>query len=84
MGKSVADFWKRSTLGIFRYDMSRTQSILRVATTASPVSAMEVRDRMLAIREEILRIRAAGRIQRTWRAICLLRLVRLRVAKHHS
>ncbi len=79
MGKSVADFWKDSTFGIFQYDMSRTQSIMRVATTASPVSGMEVRDRMLAVRAETRRIRAASRIQRTFRAIRLQHIIRRRV-----
>ena len=36
--KSVADFWPTVSCGILSYDMSRTQSIMRVATTASPVS----------------------------------------------
>ena len=42
MGKAVADFWPTWTLGLFSYNMSRTQSIMRVATTASPVSGQEV------------------------------------------
>ena len=37
------DFWPRASFGILGYDMSRSQSIMRVATTASPVAGMEVR-----------------------------------------
>ena len=42
MGKAVQDFWPRVSCGLLRYDMSRTHSIMRIATTASPVSGMEV------------------------------------------
>ena len=75
MGKTVADFWPVATCGVFGYDMSRSQSIMRVATTASPVSGMEVRERMLAIREDTRRIRAASSIQRIYRATRFIALV---------
>ena len=39
MGKDVADFWPAVSCGLLGYDISRSQSIMRVATTASPVSA---------------------------------------------
>jgi len=81
MGQTVADFWPRWTLGVFGYDMSRSQSIMRVATTASPVSGMEVRERMLAIREEMRRRRAVGCIQRTWRAVRFMRYVKVKVSE---
>ena len=43
LGKAVQDFWRLPLwLGQLSYDMSRTHSIMRVATTASPVSGMEV------------------------------------------
>ena len=47
MGKRVADFWPAVSGGYLGYDMSRTHSIMRIATTASPVSGAEVRDRMV-------------------------------------
>jgi len=56
--------------------MSRSQSIMRVATTASPVSGMEVRERMLAIQYETRRTQAASSLQRTWRALRLKRWMR--------
>jgi hypothetical protein len=46
MGKRVSDFWPSVSLGWLGYRMDRTHSILRVASTASPVSGAEVRDRM--------------------------------------
>ncbi len=45
MAKRVQDFWPRVTFGIFGYDMSRSQSIMRVATTACPVAGSDVRDK---------------------------------------
>ena len=51
LGKAVMDFWPRVTCGIFGYDMSRTHSIMRIATTASPVSGMEVREKTLELAE---------------------------------
>ena len=38
MAKSVQDFWSKVSFGLLGYDMSRSQSIMRIATTASPVS----------------------------------------------
>ena len=50
MGKAVQDFWPRVSLGLLRYDMSRSQSMMRIASTASPVSGMEVRERTQQLR----------------------------------
>ena len=52
MAKAVADFWTWISFGIFSYDTSRTHSIMRIATTASPVSGMEVREKTLELAEE--------------------------------
>ena len=49
LGKRVQDFWPSWTLGCLGYDMARTHSIMRIATTASPVSGAEVRDRTLQL-----------------------------------
>ena len=46
-----------------------TRASLRVATTASPVSGMEVRERMLAIMVDTRRSQAASSVQRIWRAV---------------
>ena len=76
MGEAVANWWPTATCGLFGYDMSRTQSMMRVATTASPVSGMEVRERIEEVREEMRRERAVRRIQRSWRSVRWGRWVR--------
>jgi len=67
MGKDVQDFWPRISFGFLGYDMSRTQSILRVASTASPVSGTQLRDKIIEVTLETQRTRAAFNIQRLWR-----------------
>ena len=52
MAKSVQDFWPKVSFGLLGYDMSRSQSIMRIATTASPVSGSDVRHKMLELAEE--------------------------------
>jgi len=47
MGKNVQDFWPRVSMGLLGYKMDRTHSIMRIATTASPVSGAEIRERMV-------------------------------------
>lgn len=42
MGRRVEGFWSYVSFGVLAYDMSRTQSMMRVATTASPVSGMDI------------------------------------------
>eukprot|EP00854_Cymbomonas_tetramitiformis_P005905 gene5905-7107_t len=51
-GKRVQDFWPSVSFGMLGYDMDRTHSIMRIATTASPIAATDVRNRMQAIAEE--------------------------------
>jgi hypothetical protein len=46
MGKRVQEFFAFISFGLLGYRMDRTQSILRIATTASPVSGADVRERM--------------------------------------
>ena len=47
----MQDFWTCASLGWLRYDMSRTQSIMRVATTACPTGGSEVREQMAALEQ---------------------------------
>jgi len=68
MGKACQDFWPRASFGALGYDMSRSQSIMRVATTASPVAGMEVRSRLQTIQEHKTLHLAASSIQRIWRS----------------
>mmetsp|Transcript_11734 Transcript_11734/g.25753 ORF Transcript_11734/g.25753 Transcript_11734/m.25753 type:complete len:726 (+) Transcript_11734:2053-4230(+) len=45
MGKKVENFFSRYTLGLLGYRYDRTHSIMRIATTASPISGADVRER---------------------------------------
>ena len=45
MGDRAQKFWRNVSFGYLGYRMDRTHSIMRIATTASPVSGAEVRDR---------------------------------------
>ena len=49
MAKKVQGFLLKVSFGLLHYDMDRTQSIMRIATTASPVSGMDMRDRILQL-----------------------------------
>jgi len=49
MGMRVQSFFPRISFGFLGYRMDRTHSIMRIATTASPVSGADVRDRMLEL-----------------------------------
>ena len=50
MGMRVQTFFETISCGLLGYRMDRTHSIMRIATTASPVSGADVRDRMLELR----------------------------------
>lgn len=44
MGDRVEKFFSKNTFGLLGYRKDRTHSIMRIATTASPISGAEVRD----------------------------------------
>ena len=46
MGKRVQEFFARISFGVLGYRMDRTQSIMRIATTASPISGSDIQQRM--------------------------------------
>jgi hypothetical protein len=46
MGKRVQSFFAHLSFGVLGYRMDRTHSIMRIATTASPISGSDVRQRM--------------------------------------
>jgi hypothetical protein len=46
MGMRVQNFFEKYSLGFLVYRMDRTHSIMRIATTASPISGSDVRQRM--------------------------------------
>jgi hypothetical protein len=82
MGKTVMDFWPRVSFGCLRYSMDRTQSIVRIATTAAPVTAMDVRALMLVHAKDMQRshmlelIRRIARKWREWTRAQMLRRIR--------
>ena len=49
MGTRVQSFFPKISFGYWGYRMDRTHSIMRIATTASPVSGADVRDRMVEL-----------------------------------
>ena len=67
MGARVARWWDAWSCGVLKYDMSRTQSIMRVATTASPVSGSEVRDKMLELRRNTAGVLIARHLAKAFR-----------------
>lgn len=66
MGHRVRSFWKRISFGLLGYRMDRTHSILRIATTASPVSGADVRERMEELRLMLQIEKSIELITRTW------------------
>eukprot|EP00980_Cylindrotheca_fusiformis_P028298 scaffold22589_cov138-Cylindrotheca_fusiformis.AAC.61 len=50
MGKRVEKFFSTVSFGLWSYRFDRTHSIMRIATTASPVSGSDVRQRMEHLR----------------------------------
>eukprot|EP00985_Skeletonema_marinoi_P028846 scaffold26129_cov108-Skeletonema_marinoi.AAC.1 len=49
MGSRVQNFFPNISFGYLGYRMDRTHSIMRIATTASPVSGADVRDRTVEL-----------------------------------
>lgn len=45
MGDRVEKFFSKNTFGLLGYRKDRTHSIMRIATTASPISGAEIRDK---------------------------------------
>ena len=66
MGSRVQRFFPRLSFGYLGYRMDRTHSIMRIATTASPVSGSDVRERMDTIKLKITIKKAVGIISAAW------------------
>jgi len=67
IGARVQQFFARISFGLLAYRMDRTHSIMRIATTASPVSGADVRERMEELRLILKIERSVQLIQRSWR-----------------
>lgn len=67
MGSRVQSFFPKISFGLLGYRMDRTHSIMRIATTASPVSGADVRERMEELRLMLKVERSVQLITRTWR-----------------
>jgi len=75
MGKTVQDFWPKISCGYLGYDMSKSHSIMRIATTASPVSGSEMRERVVQLHEAQ---------RRKWAHTLIQSYCRMRAAKVSS
>ncbi len=64
MGMRVQTFFEKISFGLLGYRMDRTHSIMRIATTASPVSGADVRERMLELHHRYKILKAVDIITR--------------------
>jgi hypothetical protein len=67
IGYRVQSFFPKVSFGMLGYRMDRTHSIMRIATTASPVSGADVRKRMEELRLMLKIERSVQLICRTWK-----------------
>ena len=66
MGTRVQQFFPRVSCGYLGYRMDRTHSIMRIATTASPVSGSDVRERKDTIKLKYSIKKAVDVISSAW------------------
>ena len=66
MGKRVENFFSKLSFGLLGYRYDRTHSIMRIATTASPVSGADVRERSRHLRLTTRVRRALEVVSFTW------------------
>mmetsp|Transcript_28893 Transcript_28893/g.59244 ORF Transcript_28893/g.59244 Transcript_28893/m.59244 type:complete len:178 (+) Transcript_28893:219-752(+) len=67
MGMRVQTFFPKISFGLLGYRMDRTHSIMRIATTASPVSGADVRERMDELRLMLKIEKSVQLIERAWK-----------------
>lgn len=74
MGHRVQSFFPKISFGYLGYRMDRTHSIMRIATTASPVSGADVRDRMVELHlrfkidKAVSMVARRFKVWKTWKA----------------
>ena len=83
MGSRVQTFFPKMSFGLLGYNMDRTHSIMRIATTASPVSGADVRDRMAHLAQIKVVESSAKMIADAWRAYKKAKTERI-VREFHS
>jgi hypothetical protein len=66
LGTRVQQFFPAVSLGYLRYRTDRTQSMCRIATTASPVSGADVRERMDSMKLTKVIIQSVRTITNAW------------------
>jgi hypothetical protein len=66
LGTRVQEFFPSISLGYLGYRTDRTHSMLRVATTASPVSGTHLRERMEAMKLTRVMIQSVRTITNAW------------------
>lgn len=67
MGSRVQSFFPKISFGLLGYRMDRTHSIMRIATTASPVSGADVREKMEELKVMLTIERSVQLIARAWK-----------------
>ena len=67
MGSRVEEFFPKISFGLLGYRKDRTHSIMRIATTASPVSGADVRDRMVELHLRFKIQKAVNLVERNYR-----------------
>ncbi len=76
MGSRVSNFFKNVSFGLLGYRMDRSHSIMRIATTASPISGAEVRERAQALSYERKLNDAVDVIANAWKSYRSARVYR--------
>jgi hypothetical protein len=66
MGHRVENFFEHISFGCLGYRIDRSHSMLRIATTASPISGSDVRERMETLRLMTSVNQAVATIQQQW------------------
>merc|ERR1711862_41684 len=66
IGKRVQSFFPRISFGFLGYRIDRTHSVMRIATTASPISGAEVRERMYTMQLVTKISHSINVISKTW------------------
>ena len=67
MSRSVEEFFGKISFGLFSYRIDRTHSIMRIATTASPIGGHEVSKMMQELMAQRRIRHSVATIERFWK-----------------